>query len=111
MQRLKSYRKAVIAVFDSHYDKLNTVLKGNIPSLIEKVVQARLISRLSDESYGSVYAEIKANLEFPKSAEKLQTYYQHFLEILDNLGKPVARVSKSIAAQLSILTGKIYMYI
>ena len=87
------------------------MLKGNIPSLIEKVLQARLISRLPDESHGSLYAEIKANLEFPKSAEKLQTYYQRFLKILDNLGKPVAHVSKSIAAQLSTLTGKIYMYI
>ena len=78
---------------------------------VEKVIEAGLITRYTDENYASVYAEIKANLEFPKSAEKLQTYYQRFLKILDNLGKPVARVSKSIAAQLSILTGKIYMNI
>ena len=63
------------------------------------------------ESYASVYGEIKANLEFINSAEKVQTYYQRFLKILDGLGKPVADVGKSIAAQLSTLTGKIYMYI
>ena len=67
--------------------------------------------RYRDESYTSVYAEIKTNLELTNSAEKLQMHCQHFLKILDNLGQPVADVSKSIATQLSTLTGKIYMHI
>ena len=87
------------------------MLEGYITSFIEKVLEARLISRFPDENYGGVYAEIKARLEFPSSAQKLQTYYQHFLGILDNLGKPTALVGKRIGAQLSTLTGKIYMYI
>ena len=80
-------------------------------SFVEKVIQAKLIPMYMDKSYTSVYGEIKANLELMDSSEKLQTYYQRFLKILDDLGKPVADVSKSITTQLSTLTGKIYMYI
>ena len=63
------------------------------------------------ESYASVHGMVKANLELTDSAEKLQKHYQCLLEILDDLGKPAADVGKTIAAQLSTLTGKIYMCI
>ena len=78
----------------------------------EKAFEAQLISFSSTRlKFNRIYDEFKARLEFPSSAENLQTYYQRFLKVLDNLGKPVAHVSKSIATQLSTLTGKIYMYI
>ena len=87
------------------------MLEGCIALFIEKVIEVQLISINIGESFTSVYADIKANLEFINSAEKVQTYYQRLLKILDNLGKPVADVGKSIAAQLSTVTGKIYMYV
>ena len=78
----------------------------------EKAFEAQLISYPSRRlKFTSIYDEVKARLGSTNSAEELQTYYQRFLKILDNLGKTVACVTKSIAKQLSTLTGKIYMNI
>ena len=88
------------------------MLVGCITAFAEKAFEAQLISYPSRRlKFTSYYDDLKARLESTNSAEELQMYYQRFLKILDNLGKPVAHVSKSIAAQLSTLTGKIYMNI
>ena len=98
---------------DSHFDKLNTALKGSITSFVEKAFEAKLMSRSPSrpKKFTSVYDEIKAGLQSTNSAEEVQTHYQSLLKILDDLGGPAAVVGKSIATQLSTLTGKIYMYI
>ena len=78
---------------------------------VEKAFEAQLITTLPSRKFSSIYDELKARLASTNSAEEMQTYYQRFLEVLCDLGGPVALVGESIATQLSTLTGKLYMYI
>ena len=82
-------------------------------SFVEKTSEAQIISKFPSRrlKFTRIYDDFKARLESTNSAEKLQMHYQRLLKSLDNLGEPVAVVNKSIATQLSTLTGKIYMHI
>ena len=82
-------------------------------SFVEKAVEVQLISTSPSRrlKLTGIYHLFNARLGSTDSTEEVQTHCQRFLEILDHLGKSAAVVGKSIAAQLSTLTGKIFMYI
>ena len=102
---ITSYRRAVIDVFVSHYDRLRSVLKGSVEDFASKAYSKQLISSLLME-FASIFEQFKTGFESCRSISEIQQRYKCFIDILLDIGGPVGDTGKEIEGKLSNLTGK-----
>ena len=102
---IKSYRRAVIDVFVSYYDRIRSVLKGNMEDFASKAYSTRLISSLLIE-FASIFEQFKTGFESCGSISEIQQRYKCFTDILLDFGGPVGDTGKEIEEKLSNLTGR-----
>ena len=105
--QLSNYRLAVIDVFDTHYDILNSLLKTSIDTFASKAFQARLISEpvWEEKSYSSIVHEFKTGLKLCKSISEVQTQCCSFVDILVDLNGPARTFGKDLCEELQKLFG------
>ena len=105
--QLRSYRLAVIDVFDAHYDILSSSLKKSIDTFADKAFQAHLISESvwEEKNYSSIVHEFKTRLKLCKSTLEVQTQCRSFIEILEDLNGPARIVGRDLCEELQKLFG------
>ena len=102
---IKSYRRAVINVFVSHYDRIRSVLKGNMDDFASKALSAHFTSSPNME-FASIFEQFKTGFELCRSILEIQQRYECFIDILLDIGGPVGDTGKEIKKELTNLTGK-----
>ena len=102
---ITSYRRTVIDVFVSYYDRIQSVLEGNMVSFTGKAYAAHLISSLNME-FASIFKQFKTGFESCSSILEIQQCYKCFIDILLDIGGPVGDTGKKIEEELANLTGK-----
>ena len=102
---ITSYRRAVVDVFVSYYDRIRSVLEGNMVSFSSKAFAAHFISSQFME-FASIFEQFKTGFESCRSISEIQQRYKRFIDILLNIGGPVGYTGKEIEEKLSNLTGK-----
>ena len=102
---ITSYRRDVVDVFVSHFDRIRTVLRGNMEDFASKAYSKQLISSLLME-FASIFEQFKTGFESCKSISEIQQRHKCFIDILLDIGGPVRVVGKEIEERLSNLTGK-----
>ena len=105
IEDVTSYRRDVVGVFISNYDRIRTVLEENMVSFVSKVYSKQLISSQNKE-FLSIFKQFKTGFESCRSISKIQQQYKCFIGILLDIGGPVGVVGKEIEEKLSNLTGK-----
>ena len=105
-ENVTSYRRAVIDVFVSHYDRIRNVLKGNMEDFASKAYSAHLISSLNME-FASIFEQFKTGFESCRSISEIQQQYKCFIDILLDIGGPVEVFGKEIEGKL---TGKWFRF-
>ena len=100
-----SYRRAVIDVLVTHYDRIRSELKGTMESFASKMYSKGFISSHFMD-FASIFEQFKAGFELCGSILEIQQRYKCFTDILLDLGRPVGVVGKEIEEILSNLTGK-----
>ena len=110
--QLRSYRKAVIGIFDNHFDLLNLSLKKSIDTFASKAFQAQLISEgaREEKSYSSIVYEFKVGLESCENIIEVQTRCCSFIEILEDLNGPPNIVGKHLCKELQKVFGMCCVY-
>ena len=105
--QLRSYRLAVIGIFDKHFDLLSLSLKKSIYAFANKSFQAQLISESAREekSYSSIVHEFKVGLELCKSVLEVQSRCFSFIEVLEDLNRPPNIAGKDLCKELEKLCG------
>ena len=101
---VRNYRNAVIRVFKSYYVELSSSLEGCMDSFADKAYASGLISdqvMKERKNFLSIFNEFKAGFNSKTNVLEVQKHYQCFIEILDDLGGPVAAVGKNLASELS----------
>ena len=100
---LESYRKDIVDVFNSYYDKLSSVLDGCIESFVKKAYAAQLISEqvMKDKNFSNVFSELKVGLELKTTEADMLKHCECIIKILEDLGGPAAIVGKYLAVQLT----------
>ena len=113
----KTYKKAIVYIFNSQYAVLSSALEGAIKSFAERAYASGLISdpvmktveRCSHDQYCKCFADIasnfKAGLELMKNVEDMLRHCRTLTQILQDLGGPVAIVGRELDAKLSTLPG------
>ena len=101
----KSYRRDVINVFISYYDRIRLALKEIMEDFASKAYAAHLIPSLSLE-FASIFEQFKAGFKSCRNILEIQQRYEHFIDILLDIGRPVEDVGKDIQEELAKLTGK-----
>ena len=101
---LRSYRRDVVDVFDSHYDKLCSVLKESMESFASKAFAAKLITDevKNEKKFSSIMSQFKARLECRNSDLEIQEDWKRYIEILEDVGGPAAIAGKDLATKLPI---------
>ena len=102
---INGYRRAVVGVFISYYDRIRTVLEENMVSFVSKVYSKQLISS-QDMEFASIFEQFKTGFESCRSISEIQQRYKCFIDILLDIGGPVGGVGKEIEEELTNLTGK-----
>ena len=102
---ITSYRRAVVDVFISHYDRTRSLLEENMVSFASKVYEAHFTSSLNTE-FPSIFEQFKTGFESCRSILEIQKRYKCFIDILLDIGGPVADVGKEIQEKLANITGK-----
>ena len=110
--QLRSYRKAVINIFDTHFNVLSLSLKKSIDTFASKAFESQLISEGAREqkSYSSIVHEFKVSLELCKSILEVQTQCSSFIEILIDLNGPPRRAGRDLCEELQMLLGMCCVY-
>ena len=104
-ENITSYRRAVIDVFVSYYDRIRLVLKGNMEDFASKALSAHFISSLNME-FGSIFEQLKTGFESCESILEIQHRHERFIDILLDIGGPVEDTGNKIKEELTNLTGK-----
>ena len=102
---ITSYRRDVIDVFVSYYDRIQSVLEGNMVSFTGKAYAVQLISSLNMQ-FPSIFEQFKTGFELCESISEIQQRYKCFIDILLDIGGPVGDTGKEIKKTLSNLSGK-----
>ena len=123
MDHVRIYKKAVVYIFTSQYANLSSTLKGSIKTFAERAFAAGLISgplkeitvQCTHDQYRKCFADIVnefiAGLELKKNIEDIQEYCRKLMQILENLGGPVAAAGRELDVKLSTLAGIWLCYI
>ena len=99
---ITSYRRAVIDIFVSYYDRICNTLKGNMEDFASRAYSKKLISSQLME-FSSIFEQFKARLMLCRSHLEIQQHCKCLTDILLDLGGPVSGVGKQIEENL---TGK-----
>ena len=104
---LRSYRRAVMNVFTSHYAILRSVLWGSMEVFASEAFSRDLISFsvMKNKEFSSIYEEFKAGLELCKSVSEVQKRLKSLTDILLDLGGPASVAGRDLDEKLSSLTG------
>ena len=102
---ITSYRRAAVDVFVSYYDRIRSVLEGNMDSFLSKAYVSHFISSQFME-FASIFEQFKTGFESCKSISEIQQRYKCFINILLDIGGPVGDTGKEIEEELTNLTGK-----
>ena len=102
---INGYRRAVINVFVSHYDRIRSVLKGNMEDFASKALSAHFISSQLME-FLSIFKQFKTGFELCRSISEIQQQYECFIDILLDIGGLVEVAGREIEEELTNLTGK-----
>ena len=104
---LRSYRRAVIKVFISHYDRLRSVVERIMESFASKAYSEGLISFsvMKNKEFSSIYEEFKAGLEICGSILEVQERWTILTDIFEDLGGPAGEAGRDLKEKLSSLTG------
>ena len=102
---IKSYRRAVVDVFVSYYDRIRSVLEENMVSFSGKAFAAHFTSSLIID-FASIFKQFKTGFESCRSILEIQQRYKCFIDILLDIDGPVKDTGKEIEEKLSNLTGK-----
>ena len=102
---ITSYRRDVVDVFISYYDRIRNVLKGNMEDFTGKAYAEHLIASLNME-FASTFEQFTAGFKSCSSISDIQQLYKCFIDILLDIGGPVGDTGKEIEEKLSNLTGK-----
>ena len=102
---IASYRRAVINVFVSYYDRIRSVLKVKMEDFTSRAYSAHLISSQNME-FTSIFEQFKTGFQLCSSILEIQQRYQSFIDILLDIGGPVGDTGKEIEEELANLTGK-----
>ena len=106
---LRSYRRDVVNVFISHYDRLRLVVEGIMESFASKAFSADMISFsvlvTENDQFSCIFGEFKAGLEICQSISEVQERCKSLTDILEDLGGPVRAVARDLNEKLSSLTG------
>ena len=102
---IASYRRAVIDVFVSYYDRIRSVLEENMVSFVSKAYSKQLISS-QNMVFLSIFNQFKTGFESCGSILEMQQRCKCFIDILLDIGGPVGDTGKEIEEKLSNLTGK-----
>ena len=102
---ITSYRRDVIDVFVSYYDRIRSVLKGSMEDFASKALSAHFISSQLME-FASIFEQFKTGFESCRSILEIQQRYKRFIDIFLDIGGPVGDTGKEIEEKLSNLTGK-----
>ena len=102
---ITSYRRAVIDVFVSYYNRIRNVLKGSMEDFTGKAYAAHFIPSPNME-FASIFEQFTAGFEPCRSILEIQQRYKCFIDILLDIGGPVGDTGKEIEEKLSNLTGK-----
>ena len=103
---LRSYRKAVMNVFISHYDRLRLVLESSMESFVSQAYAAHLISSyMMTRDFASIFDQFKVGVELCGSILEVQKRWKILTDILEDLGGPVGSVGRDLNEKLSSLTG------
>ena len=102
---INGYRRAVIDVFVSHYDRIRNVLKGSMEDFASKAYAAHFTTS-QDMKFASIFEQFKTGFESCRSVSEIQQRYQRFIDILLDISGPVGDTGKEIEGKLSNLTGK-----
>ena len=102
---IKSYRRAVVDVFVSYYDRIYSVLEGSMVSFAGRAYAVHFISSQNME-FASIFEQFKTGFESCRSISEIQQRYKCFIDILLDIGGPVGGTGKEIEEKLSNLTGK-----
>ena len=105
IEDVNSYRRAVVGVFISYYDRIRTVLEENMVSFDSKVYSKQLISS-QNMDFVSIFKQFKTGFESCRNISEIQQRYKCFIDILRDIGGPVEDTGKEIEEKLSNLTGK-----
>ena len=105
--QLRSYRLAVIGVFDNHFDLLKSSLKTSMDTFASKAFQIQLISESAQEekNYSNIVHEFKVGLELCESISDVQSRCCSFIEILEDLNGPPNIAGKHLCKELQELLG------
>ena len=101
---ITSYRRAVIDVFISHYARIWSVLKRNMEDFASRAYSKRLTSSPLME-FSSIFEQFTAGFESCRSISEIQQRYKCFINILLDIGGPVADTGNEIE-ELANITGK-----
>ena len=101
---ITNYRRSVIDVFISYFDRIRSALEGNMVSFASKAYSAHFIPS-QDMEFASIFEQFKTGFESCRSVSEIQQRYKHFIDILLDIGGPVGVVAKEIK-ELANLTGK-----
>ena len=104
---LRSYRRAVMNVFRSHYAILSSVLEGCMESFANKAFAASLISYsvMRTKEFASIFDEFKAGLELCRSILEVQERWKILIDILEDLGGPPCMAGRNLYEKLTSLNG------
>ena len=103
---ITSYRRAVVDVFFSYYNRIRNVLKGNMEDFTSRAFSAHFISSQNME-FAIIFEQFKTGFESCRSISDIQQRYKCFIDILLDIGGPVKVVGNEIEEKLSNLTGKL----
>ena len=102
---ITSYRRAVVDVFISYYDRTRSLLEENMVSFASKAFSAHFIPKV-DMEFAGIFKQFENGFESCRSISEIQQRYKCFIDILLDIGGPVGDAAKEIKEKLSNLTGK-----
>ena len=104
---LRSYRQAVINVFNSFYANLSAAVKGAMESFAAKAFAADLISSpdMNNRTFYNIYQEFQAGLNLCRSILEIQKRWKSLTDILVDLGGPARMAGMYLNEELTKLNG------
>ena len=105
---IKSYRKAVVDLLDTNFNKLNSALEGCLEVFARKAFEAKLITDqvMKDKNFTGMISEFKAGMEWCSNTLEIQSQCTVFLKILESLGGPAEIAGQHLYVKLLILDGR-----
>ena len=104
---LRSYRQAVINVFNSFYANLSAAVEGTMELFAAKAFAGDLISSpdMKNRTFYNIYQEFQAGLNLCRSILEIQKRWKSLTDILVDLGGPARMAGMYLNEELTKLSG------